>query len=64
MLLAELVLDQASVDWEKHLPLMLHVIFLGEFTLAFSWFHFLTKQLPLVASKITAGAKDYDFFVE
>ena len=38
MLLAELVLDQASVDWEKHLPLMLHVIFLGEFTLAFSWF--------------------------
>lgn len=39
MLLAELVLDQASVDWEKHLPLMLHVIFLGEFTLAFSWFN-------------------------
>ena len=31
MLLAELVLDQASVDWEEHLPLMLHVIFLGEF---------------------------------
>lgn len=30
MLLAELVLDQASVDWEEHLPLMLHVIFLGE----------------------------------
>jgi len=30
MLLAELVLDQASVDWAEHLPLMLHVIFLGE----------------------------------
>lgn len=30
MLLAELVLDQASVDWAQHLPLMLHVIFLGE----------------------------------
>ena len=30
MLLAELVLDQASVDWEEHLPLMLHVIFLGK----------------------------------
>lgn len=29
MLLAELVLDQASVDWEEHLPLMLHVIFLA-----------------------------------
>ena len=32
MLLAELVLDQASVNWEEHLPLMLHVIFLGELT--------------------------------
>ena len=30
MLLAELVLDQAAMDWEEHLPLMLHVIFLGE----------------------------------
>lgn len=30
MLLAELVLDQASVDWAQHLSLMLHVIFLGE----------------------------------
>lgn len=29
MLLAELVLDQASVDWAEHLPLMLHVIFLA-----------------------------------
>ncbi|XP_068703466.1 protein furry homolog-like isoform X2 [Montipora foliosa] len=29
MLLAELVLDQAVVDWGEHLPLMLHVIFLA-----------------------------------
>ncbi|XP_029213132.2 LOW QUALITY PROTEIN: protein furry homolog [Acropora millepora] len=29
MLLAELVLDQAAMDWEEHLPLMLHVIFLA-----------------------------------
>ncbi|XP_032237485.2 protein furry homolog isoform X2 [Nematostella vectensis] len=29
MLLTELVLDQAQEDWGRHLPLMLHVIFLG-----------------------------------
>lgn len=30
MFLCDLVLDGLEVDWSPHLPLMLHVIFLGE----------------------------------
>lgn len=29
MLLSDLVLDGLEVDWSPHLPLMLHIIFLG-----------------------------------
>ena len=43
MLLAELVLDQASVDWEEHLPLMLHVIFLGK-----SWRFYRTTMYVVI----------------
>ena len=49
MLLAELVLDQASVDWGKQLPLMLHVIFLGESTLFVSSFHCLYRMTKNVS---------------
>ena len=35
MLLAEIVSDQRDISWILHLPLLLHVSFLGE--LNFSW---------------------------
>lgn len=30
MFLSDLVLDGLEIDWSAHLPLMLHVIFLGK----------------------------------
>jgi hypothetical protein len=30
MLMTDLVMDAIDVDWAAHLPLMLHVIFLGK----------------------------------
>lgn len=31
MFLSDLVLDGLEIDWSAHLPLMLHVIFLGKY---------------------------------
>ncbi len=33
MLLSDLVVDGIGIDWTVHLPLMLHIIFLGNYSL-------------------------------
>jgi hypothetical protein len=35
MFLSDLVLDGLEIDWSAHLPLMLHVIFLGRSEVVF-----------------------------
>lgn len=51
MFLSDLVLDGLEIDWSAHLPLMLHVIFLGKSEIQ-CWSETATCDVPWFAQHI------------